>query len=92
MHVAAGMPDDLYWQTTPHERAALLEELEKVRQREDLRFGLVAAQVENWSPRKRGRARRARDFFSLRPVGPPVTDEDRKRLAPFMAPSKSIRA
>lgn len=94
MHVAEGVPDELYWATTPPERAALLEAIRKVRHREELGFGLVAAQIQNWSGFSKGRARQPEDFFRVGSSGGalPVTAADRARLAHLAGPSKSIRA
>lgn len=94
MHLAEGIPDELYWATTPPERAALVNAFRKVRHRAELGFGLVAAQIENWSGYRKGGTAQPEDYFRSSSDGSraPVTAEDRARLAHLMGPSKSIRA
>ena len=64
--VAAGIPDDLYWQCTPPERQALLEALAQREERRErsatLRAGLVAAAVYNVHRKKGAKAIKPQDF------------------------------
>jgi hypothetical protein len=66
--VAAGIPDELYWQLTPPEARALMKaihEREVVQARAaNLRFGLIAAELRNARrTRKTDRIWKAEDFF-----------------------------
>jgi len=95
--IAAGVPDDLYWQLTPPELRALLNALQE---REDgrarqlaLAAGLVAAEIRNSQRRRGGRFWRPEDFVRARgDAGSRApTAEEIARLEHRMAPTRSIR-
>jgi hypothetical protein len=64
--VACGVPDEVYWRSTPTEAGALLDELVDLEARRErnamLRAGLVAAAVYNVHRKAGSRAFRAEDF------------------------------
>lgn len=76
--VAAGIPDEVYWRSTPEELTALLEELDKretrLKREADLRAGLIAAELHNTQPFRRPGARRLRPSDFIR--------EPPKKLSP----------
>lgn len=86
----AGVPDELYWQTTPPERAALLQAADKREQRMDRRFAFIATRIANENPYRKGGPVTIDHFLGR--AGPPVTQEDRKRLAHRMGPTRSVRS
>lgn len=88
MHVAEGIPDELYLATTPPERAALLSKIREVRRREWINTsGLVAAVIDNRLPGPARKAKKPEDWYTTRKAGLPVTAEDRARLAHLMGPT-----
>lgn len=64
--LAAGIPNELFWELTAPEVEAVLERRAEEERRVRLLFGLVAAQINNSSPHRR-RAVRPQDFFRERP-------------------------
>lgn len=69
--LAAGVDDAVFWGSTPAEVRTLVgaeverfQDIEESRQRAaNLRAGVIAAEVYNSTPGRRGRAKRATDYF-----------------------------
>lgn len=95
--IAAGVPDELYWQLTPPELRALLRALnarEEERARQTaLAAGLIAAEIRNTQRRRGGRIWRPQDFVRGRgDAGQRApTAEEVAHLEHRMAPTRSIR-
>jgi hypothetical protein len=88
MHVAEGIPDELYLATTPPERAALLSKIRELRHRDHvLTSGLVASVIYNRLPGPARQAKQPEDWYTTRKAALPVTPEDRARLAHLMGPT-----
>jgi hypothetical protein len=64
--IAAGVPEDLYWRSTPYEVRMLIRALHDRRKQEDraatLRAGMIAAAVYNVHRRKGARPVKPTDF------------------------------
>lgn len=86
--IAAGVPDELYWQLTPPEIRALLEELAEREARQErnaaLRAGLVAAAIYNVHRRKGTQALKPEDF--VRP------ERERVKILPAAEMAKRLQA
>jgi hypothetical protein len=83
--VAAGIPDELYWRSTPVEVRALLEaiaEQEAARQKSDtFRAGIVASAVYNVNLKKGAKQIKPTDFLPKEAKAVPVEEAEKVMLA-----------
>lgn len=92
--MASGVPDELYWRSTPLEVGALLDQIVDLESRREraaaLRAGLVASAVYNVHRRKGAKALKPSDFVAGPQGDEPSPAEFKARLKAFAATFSAV--